>query len=49
MQEKSSIKLQIPVPWASAPACIEARGRHAVAIAGGVAVFMLVAIVITAI
>jgi hypothetical protein len=45
MREKSSIKFEIPVPWANAPACIEARGRHAVAVAGAVAVILLIVLI----
>lgn len=49
MREKSSIKFKIPVPWASAPACIEACGRHAVVVAGAVAVIFAILIVIVAV
>lgn len=49
MREKSSIKFEIPVPWASGPACIEACGRYAVIVAGIVAVIILVLIILFAI
>lgn len=41
MRDTSSIKFEIPVPWAATPACIEAKGRHAVLIAGIVAVILI--------
>jgi hypothetical protein len=46
MREKSSIKFEIPLPWASAPARIEACGRHAVVVAGTVAVIFFTLIVL---
>ncbi|MER9759979.1 hypothetical protein [Mesorhizobium sp. M0138] len=41
MCDKSSIRFEIPVPWAVSSACIEANGRHAVIVAGVVAVIAL--------
>ena len=41
MREESSIKFKIPVPWAAKPACIEAKGSHAVLVAGIVAVILI--------
>jgi hypothetical protein len=37
MRDKSSIKIEIPVPWASAPACITS-GHQGVIVAGIVCV-----------
>ena len=48
MREKSSIKFEIPVPWASAPACITASGRHAVIVAGTVTVIIIILVVLIA-
>jgi hypothetical protein len=48
MRDKSSIKFQIPVPWANSPACIEACGRHAVTVAGTVAVIIVILILVVA-
>jgi len=45
MREKSSIKFEIPVPWASVPVCITASGRHAVVVAGTVAVIIAILLV----
>lgn len=38
MRDRPLIKFEIPVPWATIPARIEARGIHAVVVAGIVAV-----------
>ncbi|MFI0849384.1 hypothetical protein [Mesorhizobium sp. IMUNJ 23232] len=46
MRERSSIKFEIPVPWAAAPASIEASGRHAVFVAGIVAVIIILILVL---
>ncbi len=47
MREKSSIKFEIPVPWATRPACIEAKGGHAVLVAGIVAFILIAAITLS--
>lgn len=44
MREKSSIKFEIPVPWAAKPALIKAKGSHAVLVAGIVAVILIAVI-----
>ena len=46
MHEKSSIKFEIPVPWANSPARIEARGRHALIVAGIVAVIIVILVLV---
>ena len=44
MRDRSSIKFELPVPWAAAPAYIEASGRLAVIVAGIVAVLIVVVV-----
>ena len=47
MREESSIRFEIPVPWAAAPIRIEATGRHAVAVAGIIATIIILTLTLT--
>jgi hypothetical protein len=46
MRDKPSIKFEIPVPWATTPACIEAKGSYAVLVAGIVAAIWITFLVL---